>query len=151
MAGTPGDLKTARMFLSLLQEQLGAGKPDFEPTYSAGTPQSRNATLFIPQQDLPSAWVDVYYPVLNTALDCRLEILDDDGQVAWEADLEEHADETDPDAHRYAHSVPPFLGLSRGGEVSGKLVYANYGLPEDFQELQRKGKSVWRIIYHIQW
>lgn len=57
----------------------------------------------------------------------------------WEAELEEVADETDPEAHKYADAVPTFHGLSRGGEAEGKLVYAHYGRKQDYDELQAKG------------
>ena len=36
------------------------------------------------------------------------------------------ADETDPEAAKYFDSVPIFHGLSRGGDVTGKLVDGNY-------------------------
>jgi N-acetylated-alpha-linked acidic dipeptidase len=74
--------------------------------------------------------VDVYYPVMNTPLDRSLQVLDEDGEVIWDAHLEEVADDTDPEAGKYFASVPTFHGLSPSGDVQGKLVYANYGRKE---------------------
>lgn len=150
MAGTPRDLETAKMFLSLLQEHLGIPIPEVEPIYSAGTPQSRDATLSMTERDQPTAWIDTYFPVLNTPLDRRLEILDEEGRVVWKADLEEYSDESDPDAHRHARSVPAFHGLSRDGDVKGEIVYANYGRPEDFQSLLEDG-AFYVDCYLRQW
>lgn len=141
MAGSPQDFVTAKYFLELLQKELGISpsETDPEPVYSAGTPDSRNATLSIPSLHSPTAWIDVYYPVMNTPLDRSLEILDDDGNVIWSANVEEVADDTDPEAGRYAEAVPAWHGLSRGGEATGKLVYAHYGRKQDYDALVAKG------------
>ena len=83
----------------LLQQELGAAAPSIgQPIYSAGTVESRNATLSIPTLNKPTAWIDVYYPVLNTPLNHSVEILNEHGDAVWSAPLEEEADETDPDA-----------------------------------------------------
>ncbi|THH30685.1 hypothetical protein EUX98_g3498 [Antrodiella citrinella] len=144
LAGTPGDLQTAKDFLALLQSELGAVSPaplapSSEPIFSAGTQESRNATLSISKLNKPTAWIDVYYPVMNTPLDHSVEILAEDGSVAWKAALEEVAEPQDPDAHKYAEAVTTWHGLSRGGEVKGKLVYANYGRQEDYKALIDSG------------
>ena len=57
---------------------------------------------------------------------------------AWEALLEED----------YAYKVPPreqpfvFHGLSKTGNVSGPLIYVNYGSRKDFQDLADKGVNM---------
>ncbi len=144
MAGTLGDFETAKDFLALLQTQLGAVAPESQPIFSAGTTASRNATLSIPTLDTPTAWIDVYYPVMNTPLNHSVEILGDDGLAVWSASLEEVADETDPEAGKYFDSVTTFHGLSRSGEVKGKVVYAGYGRQEDYKALVEKGLSNFR-------
>lgn len=75
----------------------------------------------------PSAWIDVYYPVLNTPLNRSLQILGEDGSTVWEADLIEDGDPLDEDASTYKNSVPTWHGLSKDGVAEGHLVYANYG------------------------
>ncbi|EPS95363.1 hypothetical protein FOMPIDRAFT_1132669 [Fomitopsis schrenkii] len=139
LAGSEGDYKTATDFLALLQRELGVPVPSAEPVFSAGSADSRNATLSITSLNAPTAWIDVYYPVMNTPLDRSLQILTDSGVTVVEAELEEVADETDPEAHQYADAVPTFHGLSRGGEAEGKLVYAHYGRKQDYDELEAKG------------
>nr|VWO99261.1 Trehalose synthase/amylase TreS (EC (EC (Maltose alpha-D-glucosyltransferase) (MTase) [Ganoderma boninense] len=139
MAGSPGDFETALDFLHLLQTELGVGASGTLPLYSAGTPESRNATLGIPSLKKPAAWIDTYYPIMNTPLDHSLEILDDDGNMVAKAELEEVADGTDPEAGKYFDAVTTWHGLSRGGSAKGKLVYANYGRKEDYDALIEQG------------
>ncbi|KAF5360315.1 hypothetical protein D9758_009125 [Tetrapyrgos nigripes] len=153
-AGSTGDLDTAKDFLAHLQRELGIEPPSEAPIFPAGSPESQDAIWSIVRppkwhphplhhghgrQDKPRAWIDIYYPVMNTPLERNLQALDDDGNVLWEADLTEHADETDSDAGKHADAVPTFHGYSRGGDVSGKLIYANYGLKEDYDDLIEKG------------
>jgi N-acetylated-alpha-linked acidic dipeptidase len=38
--------------------------------------------------------------------------------------------------------LPPYNAYSIDGDVTGELVYVNYGLPEDYEELRRHGVSV---------
>ncbi|KAL0949286.1 hypothetical protein HGRIS_009363 [Hohenbuehelia grisea] len=139
LAGSAGDLETAKDFLDLLQRELGISPPRSTPIFSAGTPESRSATLSISKLTKPQAWIDTYYPVMNTPLERRLVVVADNGSIVWEADLEEKADPTDPDAHKYSEAVPTFHGLSRGGDVTGPLIYANYGTQEDYKDLLSKG------------
>ncbi|KAJ7129388.1 Zn-dependent exopeptidase [Mycena epipterygia] len=143
LAGSEGDLQTAKDFLSLLQGELGIESTSAEPIFDAGSSESRDATNSIPKTRKPKAWIDVYYPVMNTPLDGRqLQVLDADGKVAWEAELEEVADDTDPEAGEHYLSVPTFHGLSFPGDVQGKLVYANYGRKEDYDDLVEKGVNL---------
>jgi N-acetylated-alpha-linked acidic dipeptidase len=140
MAGTSGDLATAEDFLVVLQRELGIPEPEIQPVFSAGTEESRSATLTVQNLTKPAAWIDVYYPVLNSPLSSSLEILEADGQVAWTAKLEEVVDELDNDAWTYKDAVPSWHGLSFDGEAEGKLIYVNYGRKEDYDALVAKGK-----------
>ncbi|KAF7967266.1 hypothetical protein HWV62_35015 [Athelia sp. TMB] len=140
MAGTPGDFDTATDFLGLLQKELGIKHHSCSPPiFKAGSTESRHATLSIPQTSELKAWIDVYYPVLNTPTERSLEILGSDGKPVWTANIEEVIDETDPDAHKYANSVPAFHGLSAEGEVEGRLIYVNYGRKQDYDALVESG------------
>ncbi|KAN0132552.1 hypothetical protein V8E53_009568 [Lactarius tabidus] len=139
LAGSDGDLRTAKYFLDLLQDELSIPKGTDDPVYPAGSVASRNATLSITNLTKPAAWIDVYYPVLNTPLDRSLEILGDDGHTVWKAELEEVGDELDSDAYSYADSVGAWHGLSKDGEAEGRLIYAKYGRKRDYDELVEKG------------
>ncbi|KAI0700724.1 Zn-dependent exopeptidase [Cytidiella melzeri] len=141
LAGTTQDFETAKDFLALLQQELGASAPTERglPIYSAGTAESRNATLSITSLTKPTAWIDVYYPQMNTPLKHSVEILGDDGHVLWSAPLEEVVDKTDPYTAEHVNAISAFHGFSRSGEVQGKLVFANYGTQQDYKALVEQG------------
>jgi N-acetylated-alpha-linked acidic dipeptidase len=129
MAGTDGDFKTAELFLSTLQEAFGILPPGQKPVYNAGTSESQEATRGIIERNVPSAWIDTYYPVMNTPLERTLQIVENNGAVLWDADLKEHApegDDKDQDAVKHADAVPTFHGLSVSGDVTGHLIDGNY-------------------------
>ncbi|KAI4526580.1 Zn-dependent exopeptidase [Schizophyllum commune Loenen D] len=139
LAGSLQDLALTKEFLSLVQTEFNIEPPSTIPIFPAGSPASQGATRGIPFLEKPQAWIDEYYPVMNTPLERRLQVVGEDGEVLAELDVEEEADETDPEAGRYRTAVPVFHGLSKEGDVTGKLVYANYGTKEDFDELVEKG------------
>lgn len=127
------DFDDARTILSLFQSEFRVRAPRNEPIFPAGSKDSRDATLKLTTKHAPrkpTAWIDVYYPVLNTGLDHSLSIINDEGLVEWEADLEEDGDPRDVEAHKYRNAIPTWHGLSRGGDVTGELIYANYGNQE---------------------
>ncbi|KAI0321954.1 Zn-dependent exopeptidase [Amylostereum chailletii] len=142
LAGSDGDLRTAEYFLSLLQEELTIPKPSKLPIFPAGSPASRNATLSITNLTEPTAWIDVYYPVLNTPVNKSLQILEEDGTIAWNAELEEVSDGTDEEATKYSEAVPTWHGLSCDGEVEGRLINADYGRKGDYDALVARGVNL---------
>ncbi|KAF5388129.1 hypothetical protein D9615_000480 [Tricholomella constricta] len=137
LAGSPEDFEDAKVILELFQDEFSITPPSTAPIFSAGTPESRNATLLLTSRETtkPSAWIDIYYPVLNTPLDRSLQILGENGAAVWTADLVEDGDPLDGDAHKYRDSVPTWHGLSKDGDAEGQLVYANYGSKEDYDNL----------------
>ena len=48
----------------------------------------------------------------------------------------------DPTSSQKAEQLPPFNAYSVDGDVTGPLVYVNYGRPVDYEELDRRGISV---------
>lgn len=63
----------------------------------------------------------------------KVEILNDDGSVKWGAKVEEDQMYTD------RQQTLVFHGHSRSGDVTGPLIYANYGSREDFKHLYDRG------------
>ncbi|KAF9452414.1 Zn-dependent exopeptidase [Macrolepiota fuliginosa MF-IS2] len=115
-----------------------------QSTLAIGTKESREATLKLTTKHAPkrpTAWIDVYYPVLDTGLDRNLSIINDAGLVEWKADLDEDGDPRDVEAHKYRTAVPTWHGFSRAGDVTGELIYANYGTQEDYAELVAVGTN----------
>jgi N-acetylated-alpha-linked acidic dipeptidase len=56
--------------------------------------------------------------------------------------LEEPALAVDPTSGQKKEQLPTYNAYSTDGDVTGPLVYVNYGLPEDYDELDRLGVSV---------
>ena len=56
--------------------------------------------------------------------------------------LEEPPVPIDPTSSQKAEQLPSFNAYSVDGDVTGPLVYVNYGLPSDYEELDRRGISV---------
>lgn len=140
VAGSEQDLETAKIVLNHFYDSFHLERSSEEiPIYPAGSYKSRSATLDIKLTKTPHAWIDEYYPVLNLPKDRSLQIVDESGAALWTADIEEDGDPLDEDAARARLDVPVFHGLSKDGDVTGKLIYAKYGRQEDLDEVERAG------------
>ncbi len=58
------------------------------------------------------------------------------------AKLEEPAIAGDPTSNQKSEQLPTYNAYSIDGDVTGPLVFVNYGLPKDYEELERLGVSV---------
>jgi N-acetylated-alpha-linked acidic dipeptidase len=56
--------------------------------------------------------------------------------------LDEPALAIDPTSGQKAEQLPTYNAYSTDGDVTGPLVYVSYGLPEDYEQLDRLGVSV---------
>jgi N-acetylated-alpha-linked acidic dipeptidase len=65
-----------------------------------------------------------------------------DGQPSFKAKLQEPALQEDPTSQQTSEQLPTYNVYSIDGDVTGPLVYVNYGLPEDYEMLERRGVSV---------
>lgn len=142
LAGSQADLQDAKDVLSFFQNEFDISSSAVEPIFDAGSPESRQATLSTTSElKSPNAWIDVYYPVMNTgnADGISLEILGQDGESTWTADLLEDGDPADETAAKYKHAIPPWHGLSAAGVAAGPIVYANYGTKDDYDKLVAMG------------
>lgn len=136
------DLQDAKDVLFFFQSEFGISPSFVEPIFDAGSPESRSATLSTTSElKSPNAWIDVYYPVMNTgnADGISLEILGQYGQPIWIADLLEDGDPRDETAAKYKHAIPPWHGYSAAGQAAGPIVYANYGTKDDYDKLEGMG------------
>jgi N-acetylated-alpha-linked acidic dipeptidase len=79
---------------------------------------------------------DVLFPTPKTRL---LEMTE---PVQFTAPLQEAALDVDPTSGQVAEQLPTYNAYSTDGDVTGSLVYVNYGLPDDYKELARLGISV---------
>jgi N-acetylated-alpha-linked acidic dipeptidase len=58
------------------------------------------------------------------------------------AKLEEPTVPEDPTSSQHDEQLPTYNAYSADGDVTGPLVYVNYGVPEDYEKLERLGISV---------
>jgi N-acetylated-alpha-linked acidic dipeptidase len=79
-----------------------------------------------------------YKAWLNMPKEVKVEAFDADGKLIMSGPVKEHVDSNEPfqDDPRV---TPAFNGSSPSGDVTGEVVYANYGRPEDFQKLKDLG------------
>jgi len=79
---------------------------------------------------------DVLFPTPKERL---VELIE---PVKFTAKLEEPAVPGDPTSNQKSEQLPVYHAYSIDGEVTAPLVYVNYGIPADYEELQRMGISV---------
>ncbi|HUC54273.1 MAG TPA: transferrin receptor-like dimerization domain-containing protein [Candidatus Cybelea sp.] len=65
-----------------------------------------------------------------------------EGGPKFVAKLQEPALPQDPTSNQQAEQLPTYNAYSIDGDVTAPLVYVNYGIPEDYEELERMGVSV---------
>jgi len=65
-----------------------------------------------------------------------------DGGPKFTAKLQEPPVPGDPTSDQQSEQLPTYNAYSADGDVTGPLVYVNYGIPEDYETLDRHGISV---------
>jgi N-acetylated-alpha-linked acidic dipeptidase len=60
----------------------------------------------------------------------------------YKAALQEPAVSIDPTSNQQQEQLPSYNAYSADGDVTGPLVFVNYGIPADYDELERRGVSV---------
>lgn len=65
-----------------------------------------------------------------------------DGGPKFTAKLEEPVVRQDPTSDQQSEQLPTYNAYSIDGDVTAPLVYVNYGVPEDYEQLERMGVSV---------
>ncbi len=72
----------------------------------------------------------------------KLRVLEMVEPTKFTAKLEEPALAVDPTSNQKAEQLPTYNAYSIDGDVTAPLVFVNYGLPEDYEKLERLGVSV---------
>jgi N-acetylated-alpha-linked acidic dipeptidase len=80
---------------------------------------------------------DVLYP---TPKERVVELVD--GGPKFTAKLQEPAVAEDPTSNQQKEQLPTYNVYTIDGDVTAPLVYVNYGIPEDYEQLERMGVSV---------
>ena len=79
---------------------------------------------------------DVLFPTPKTRL---VELV---APTRFKAKLEEPSVPGDPTSSQRSEQLPSYNAYSADGDVTGPLVYVNYGVPADYERLERLGVSV---------
>jgi len=80
---------------------------------------------------------DVLFPTPKERL---VELVE--GGPKFTAKLQEPALTQDPTSNQQEEQLPTYNAYSIDGDVTAPLVYVNYGVPEDYEQLERMGVSV---------
>ena len=80
---------------------------------------------------------DVLYP---TPKERAVELVE--GGPKFTAKLQEPALPQDPTSGQQSEQLPTYNAYSIDGDITAALVYVNYGIPEDYEQLERLGISV---------
>jgi N-acetylated-alpha-linked acidic dipeptidase len=80
---------------------------------------------------------DVLFPTPKERL---VELVE--GGPKFTAKLQEPALPQDPTSNQQSEQLPTYNAYSIDGDITAPLVYVNYGIPEDYEQLERMGVSV---------
>jgi len=85
------------------------------------------------------AQIENFYVLFPTPKERLLELVE---PTKFTASLKEPAVPEDPTSNQSDEQLPTYNAYSGDGDVTGRLVYVNYGTREDYEELDRLGISV---------
>lgn len=111
-----------------------------EPHY-AGAPGSRKVAEYILAKYKSwglNAWIEEHEALMPFPTERVLELVGPDKYVAK---IQEPAIPGDPDSAE-PDALPTFNAYSADGDVTADLVYVNYGIPEDYDQLAKLGIDV---------
>jgi N-acetylated-alpha-linked acidic dipeptidase len=83
--------------------------------------------------------IESYYVLFPTP---EIRVLELSGSKPFKAKLEEPALKEDRTSGQKNEQLPTYNAYSADGDVTAELVYVNYGIPADYEELERMGTDV---------
>jgi N-acetylated-alpha-linked acidic dipeptidase len=110
--------------------------------HHVGSPYDKENAQWILDQFRSYGWdahiesFDVLYP---TPLERIVELVE---PTSFKAALQETPVTGDPTSNQQNEQLPTYLAYSADGDVTAPLVFVNYGIPADYEELDRHGISV---------
>ena len=85
------------------------------------------------------ARIETFHVLFPTPRERLVELV---GPGRFRARLREPALKEDPTSAQQSEQLPTYNAYSPDGDVTAPLVFVNYGVPEDYQQLERLGVSV---------
>jgi N-acetylated-alpha-linked acidic dipeptidase len=83
--------------------------------------------------------IETFHVLFPTPKTRVLELIEPEKYTASLSEPELAEDRT---SGQQKEQLPPYNAFSRDGDVTGELVYVNYGVPKDYEELQLRGIDV---------
>lgn len=110
--------------------------------HHVGSPGSRAVAEFIAAQFRSWGYetsIETFYPLFPTP---RVRLVEMTAPEKFTARLEEPPVEGDATSSIRQNNLPVYNAYSTDGDVSGELVYVNYGVPDDYKRLKEMGVDV---------
>ena len=85
------------------------------------------------------AQIETFYVLFPTPRERLVQLLE---PTKFTAKLQEPSLAVDPTSSQTAEQLPTYNAYSKDGDVTAPLVYVNYGIREDYEQLDRMGVSV---------
>ena len=86
------------------------------------------------------AHIEQFEVLFPTPKDRKVELVE--GGPKFIAKLQEPVLPQDPTSNQQSEQLPTYNAYSIDGDVTAELVYVNYGVPEDYEQLEKMGVSV---------
>lgn len=107
-----------------------------------GSPYGKQNAEFM--RDLFKSWgyeteIETYKVLFPTP---KVRVLELTGPTKFKARLSEPALKEDATSNQLKEQLPTYNAWSADGDVTGELVFVNYGVPADYEELERMGIDV---------
>ncbi len=112
-----------------------------EDPHHAGSPGSKVVAEYVLAKYRSwgvDAWIEEFQVLLPTPVERHVELVSPSNYVAR---LEETAFTEDKDAADEGQ-LPSYNAFSADGDVTGELVFVNYGIPQDYETLKQMGIDV---------
>jgi len=106
-----------------------------------GSPHDKANAEFVRDQFQQWGWdakIEIFYPLYPTLKQHSLELV---APTKFVAALKEPSVEGDATSTR-TDGMGPYNVYGADGDVTGELVYANFGMPDDYKDLARRGIDV---------
>lgn len=107
-----------------------------------GSPYGRENALFIAAQFRSWGYQTTIEEFLVLFPTPRTRLLEMVAPTRFQASLREPPLKQDQTSGLTSEQLPVYNAYSIDGDVTGELVYVNYGVPEDYEELARRGIDV---------
>jgi len=110
--------------------------------HHVGSPYGKQNAEWIRDQYASYGWdarIETFDVLFPTPVERLVEMV---APTRYRAVLQEPTVPADPTSSQHAEQLPTYNAYSVDGDVTGPLVFVNYGVPADYEELERRGISV---------